>query len=377
MALSEFCSHFPLLCPRCRPSKPPHEFCGFVDIGGVDREVRVETPHFPRVEGMRISSDTCLQELVVSHMDQLLEAQKTSSTALEYLQKFQKVCSEAVRCDNRGREEGELQVELNESLVRCLLAHLEGLGWSRVQQVSPNFTSFTLQTRDAGERVHLLRVRVADGYPHEEPTVEADLPGGFEFIYEPSEGVAGVVRVWEARLASLQEFWDVMDQIDKAALVLDPPTPCRHHTFRRLLLGNQVNVQVTLSPQQPRHLPQCLLFGPSKRTRPINTRLTHTYEEWDAERSFVENLEHLLGESVVRECGGVEGVEQEVECPICYSLHFQGSLPDQPCEHCCTPFHAACLYDWLSSLPAARQSINIITGECPYCSKNITCKIPV
>ncbi|KAK8390029.1 hypothetical protein O3P69_012917 [Scylla paramamosain] len=358
MALSEFCSHFPLLCPRCRPSKPPHEFCGFVDIGGVDREVRVETPHFPRVEGMRISSDTCLQELVVSHMDQLLE-------------------SEAVRCDNRGREEGELQVELNESLVRCLLAHLEGLGWSRVQQVSPNFTSFTLQTRDAGERVHLLRVRVADGYPHEEPTVEADLPGGFEFNYEPSEGVAGVVRVWEARLASLQEFWDVMDQIDKVALVLDPPTPCRHHTFRRLLLGNQVNVQVTLSPQQPRHLPQCLLFGPSKRTRPITTRLTHTYEEWDAERSFVENLEHLLGESVVRECGGVEGVEQEVECPICYSLHFQGSLPDQPCEHCCTPFHAACLYDWLSSLPAARQSMNIITGECPYCSKNITCKIPV
>ncbi|MPC83388.1 hypothetical protein E2C01_078097 [Portunus trituberculatus] len=45
-----------------------------------------------------------------------------------------------------SREEGELQIDLNEQLVRCLLAHLEGLGWSRLQQVSPSFTSFTLQT---------------------------------------------------------------------------------------------------------------------------------------------------------------------------------------------------------------------------------------
>ena len=59
----------------------------------------------------------------------------------------------------------------------------------------------------------------------------------------------------------------------------------------------------------------------------------------------MENLENLVGESVTRERGGVEGVRQEAECPICYCLHYQGLLPDQPCEHCCTPFHAACLYD--------------------------------
>lgn len=32
MAVWELCTHFPLLCPRSLPAKPPHEFCGFMNI---------------------------------------------------------------------------------------------------------------------------------------------------------------------------------------------------------------------------------------------------------------------------------------------------------------------------------------------------------
>ncbi|XP_050698528.1 E3 ubiquitin-protein ligase FANCL-like isoform X2 [Eriocheir sinensis] len=332
---------------------------------------------------MRLCSDTHLHCLSRTCLDQLQEAQTSSSTVLGFLLRFQKICSAAAKVEERveaGEAEEDVgQVELNEPLVRCLLVHLEALGWSRVQQVTPDFTSFTLRTKDTQGRVHLLQVRAGDGYPREEPQVEADLPDGLEYDYDQGEGVLGVVRAWEARVAALQDFWDAMDEIDSEAVVLDPPRPQRRHTFRRLLLGNLVNVQVSLSPDQPRRLPQWHLFGPSKLTGPMGTRLTRTYEEWDPERSVVENLEHILGEEVVRRDsgGGSGGVEElGVECSVCYELHFDDKLPDQTCEHCCKAFHTVCVYEWLSTLTSSRQTMNMISGECPYCSKNISCKIP-
>ncbi|KAG0710945.1 E3 ubiquitin-protein ligase FANCL [Chionoecetes opilio] len=298
MALWELCSRFPLLCPKSLPSMPPYELCGFVDIAGTDREVQLETPHFPHTRGLHITSDTHLQQIAASCNDQLLKARQSSSTVLEFLSQFQEICSNAAKSVARG-EEGEGVAELNEPLVRCLLAHLEGIGWSKVKEVAPNFTSFTLQTTDARGRVHVLRVKAGDGYPQEEPRVDADLPDGLNYSYDQVEGVMGVVGAWEGRVGALQEFWDVLDHLDERAVVLDPHRPHRHHTFRRILLRNHVNVQVSLSPDQPRHLPHCLLFGPSKLTRPMGTHLTQTFEAWDPERNIIENLEHLLGEKVV------------------------------------------------------------------------------
>lgn len=65
------------------------------------------------------------------------------------------------------------------------------------------------------------------------------------------------------------------------------------------------------------------------------------------------------------------------ECAICYAYRFNGSIPDRACEnlHCAKPFHRECLFEWLRSLPTARQAFDSVFGQCPYCSEPISCKM--
>ena len=72
--------------------------------------------------------------------------------------------------------------------------------------------------------------------------------------------------------------------------------------------------------------------------------------------------------------------EWSMECGICYSYKLGDTeqLPGVSCEDekCCQTFHQACLHEWLVQLPDTRTSLNMVTGECPYCSKPIQCAKP-
>ncbi|XP_042235429.1 E3 ubiquitin-protein ligase FANCL-like isoform X2 [Homarus americanus] len=361
MAVSEFSATFPLLCPS-------------IFRKGVAHEVQLDTPHFPALKGMTLSTDIQLSCIVNSCRPQLLEEEKKCSTVLEYLLKFQKICS-SIPSDEQKEEEEYLSL-LNKSHFKCLLSHLEAIGWSKVTNVSSNFSTITFETRDEKERSHILMVNVKAGYPQEEPVVKADLPVELEFSWSPVEGLSCILTAWQELLASLQAFWDVLDELDEAVLVLDPPSPARRHTTRRILLRNHVSVQLTVSLVHPHSLPQCHLLGTSRLVDPLNIRLTEKYEEWDPERSIVRNLEAILGVSVVRSKTGGQAEEWSAECAVCYCLHIEESLPDLTCDHCSQAFHVQCLYEWLCGLTNSRQSMNVIFGECPYCTQLISCKVP-
>ncbi|XP_076047384.1 E3 ubiquitin-protein ligase FANCL-like [Oratosquilla oratoria] len=181
-----------------------------------------------------------------------------------------------------------------------------------------------------------------------------------------------------------QELWNVLDELDETARILDPINPTRKRTKRRILLSNFVTVQIAVSVQHPRSLPQCQFLGASQPTRPLIATLTEKYQEWDTDRSIVNNLESILGVTVVRKSSkqldGSDDEEEEDwgggECVVCYSLHLQDKLPERTCDQCHKSFHLECLYEWLRGLPTSRQRINLIFGECPYCTKAKSCKIP-
>ncbi|XP_071523693.1 E3 ubiquitin-protein ligase FANCL isoform X2 [Panulirus ornatus] len=374
MEVSDLYAKFPLLCSS-GPSKSPQAFHGFIKIGDVDHEVYLKTPHFPALKGMTLSTDTQLSCIVNSCQLQLLEVEEKCSTILDYLLKFQQICS------SRSKEEQLVEdlSMLQNSFFKCLLSHLEDIGWSRVTQVSSDFSAISLETRDKKGRSHTLRVKVGAGYPQEEPIVETDLPVDLKFSWNSVAGLSCIISAWEEQLTDLQQFWDVLDELDGSVLVLDPPNPARRHTTRRILLSNHVSVQMTVSVAHPNSLPQCHLLGASRLTAPLNTLLTDKYEEWDPERSIVSNLEAILGVNVVksRAAGtGGEAEEWSAECAVCYCLHLEDSLPDLTCDHCSQAFHVPCLYEWLCGLTNSRQSMNVIFGECPYCTQLISCKVP-
>ncbi|XP_037804327.1 E3 ubiquitin-protein ligase FANCL-like [Penaeus monodon] len=372
MAGASLGMEFPLLLPTFGSQST--SFHGFLTVGRYDYEVHLEVPHFPDVKGMTLSTDAWLASIIKRCQEQLSQEEKDCHTVQEYLRKFQEICAAVT--------ENEDSVSLpQDAMFTTLLSHIEAIGWSKVSQVSTDFSMIYLETKDERERLHSLRVKIQSGYPSVEPVVEADLPVDIDITWNTSEGLSCIMSAWEEKLSTLQELWDALDELDETALVLDPPNPTRKHTSRRILLSNHVSVQLTVSIAHPRSLPQCHLLGSSHLTAPLNARLTNNYDEWDPERSIVSNLEIVLGVDVVksmsRESGeDAGGSDWSAECAVCYCLHLEGALPDLTCDHCSQAFHVQCLYEWLCSVPNSRQSMNFIFGECPYCTQLISCKVP-
>ncbi|KAK3886213.1 hypothetical protein Pcinc_009632 [Petrolisthes cinctipes] len=152
-------------------------------LEGVDHEVYISTPHFPSAVGLTLSTDCHLTSLITACHSHLLQG-KIYQTVLEFLLKLQQICSSHINSvDCKG--EGEGLAVLNKPLFDSLLMHLDTIGWSRVSQVSSDFTVFSLTTRDEGGRTHIMKVKVGTGYPQEQPEVEADLPNNITFSYNP------------------------------------------------------------------------------------------------------------------------------------------------------------------------------------------------
>ncbi|XP_068246813.1 E3 ubiquitin-protein ligase FANCL-like isoform X1 [Palaemon carinicauda] len=381
MAVAAFCAEFPWLLPSL-DTKPPRSFHGLIDISNTCYEISLKVPKFPSAKGLRLSSGVSLSCLIERCRCQLSKIEQESYTALEYLRKFQEICNLACSKQDASRE-----VPLpTESFFTSILSNLEAIGWSKVCEISPDFTYVTLQERDVKGRLHNIKVGIPPGYPEEEPVVEANLPREFIFSWNSVEGLHSIFAAFKEQLSSLQQFWDILDDLDEMAVVLDPQNPERRHKTRRIFLSNHVSVQLTISVDHPRNLPQFHLFGPSSLTTPLNARLTEKYQvlyiiiiaDWDPEQSIVSNIERVLEVEVVKRSMEPDdgNAEWGTECAVCYSLHLEGCHPDFTCDHCSQSFHLQCLYEWLHGLPNSRQSMNFIFGDCPYCSMLISCKVP-
>ena len=64
----------------------------------------------------------------------------------------------------------------------------------------------------------------------------------------------------------------------------------------------------------------------------------------------MDNLESLLGESVVRRCDAADledagGAMLAAECVVCFAVELDGRTPDFTCSHCGHTFHTACLME--------------------------------
>ena len=46
-------------------------------------------------------------------------------------------------------------------------------------------------------------------------------------------------------ISSLQPFWNALDAVDSAVLVLDPANPSRKHQSRRIILGKIIVISVS------------------------------------------------------------------------------------------------------------------------------------
>lgn len=203
-----------------------------------------------------------------------------------------------------------------------------------------------------------------------------DFPVPFSVSWTPQSSLISIYSQFLAALESLKTFWDVMDEIDEKTWVLEPEKPTRSATARRIVLGNNISINIEVDPRHPTMLPECCFLGADHVVKPLGIRLSRNIHLWDPENSLLQNLKNVL-EIDFPARAILEKSDFSMDCGICYAYQLDGAIPDQVCDNsqCGQSFHYICLYEWLRGLLTSRQSFNIMFGECPYCSKPITLKM--
>uniref|UniRef100_A0AAA9TKS6 E3 ubiquitin-protein ligase FANCL n=1 Tax=Bos taurus TaxID=9913 RepID=A0AAA9TKS6_BOVIN len=274
--------------------------------------------------------------------------------------------------------EGFISAQGRDFHLRLLLPKDLQLRNARLVFVDPCFSTIKLKA-DVSGREHLITVKLKAKYPAESPDCVVDFPVPFSVSWTPQVNSSSLISIYTqflAALESLKTFWDVMDEIDEKTWVLEPEKPTRSATARRIVLGNNVSINIEVDPRHPTMLPECCFLGADHVVKPLGIRLSRNIHLWDPENSLLQNLKDVL-EIDFPARAILEKSDFSMDCGICYAYQLDGAIPDQVCDNsqCGQSFHYICLYEWLRGLLTSRQSFNIIFGECPYCSKPITLKM--
>ncbi|AED98097.1 FANCL C-terminal domain [Arabidopsis thaliana x Arabidopsis arenosa] len=211
----------------------------------------------------------------------------------------------------------------------------------------------------------------------------------FTLEWSTSSRLKDVMHQFQKHLDYLQEFWSVLDNIDKSLCVVDVKQPARASAIRRIDAGNDCIIIVHIDFKDPKSLPESRFIGPVPSATHMNNLhmlWRRNCKRWSNERSFPENLECILGTELPKPLGlQVEDDQQQVECGICYAQFLptdeelgarSGTRTDYTCENisCNKSFHSLCLTDWLRSITTTRQSFDVLFGNCPYCSDPVAVK---
>ncbi|XP_042141467.1 E3 ubiquitin-protein ligase FANCL isoform X4 [Peromyscus maniculatus bairdii] len=248
----------------------------------------------------------------------------------------------------------------------------------RLVCVDTSFSTVKLKAHDASGRKHVITIKLKAKHPVEPPDCVVDFPVPFSVSWTPQSSLVDIHSQFLAALESLKTFWDVMDEIDEKTWVLEPEKPPRSATARRIVLGNNVSINIEVDPRHPTMLPEFCFLGADHVIKPLGIKLSGNIHLWDPENSLLQNLKDVL-EIDFPARTVLEESDFSMDCGICYARHLNGAIPDQVCDNpqCGQPFHQICLYEWLRGLSTSRQSFNVLFGECPYCSKPITLKMLV
>ncbi|KAI4326027.1 hypothetical protein MLD38_031383 [Melastoma candidum] len=212
-----------------------------------------------------------------------------------------------------------------------------------------------------------------------------DVPALPKLEWKATSKVKDAVSQFRKHLDELENFWSVLDDIDRSLCVSYPKLPCRAECGREIDVGNGCCIMVCVCVEEPGSLPECRFIGSREDTMRLRKCWMKNCRKWGKEKPFSENLESVLGFCLPKP-SNEENSDMQAECGICYSYHLpvedelgpsSGSGTDFTCENasCSRAFHSICLIDWLRSITTTRQSFDVLFVKCPYCSEAIAVKL--
>ncbi|XP_031569039.1 E3 ubiquitin-protein ligase FANCL-like [Actinia tenebrosa] len=163
-----------------------------------------------------------------------------------------------------------------------LIEEIEAISWNKLVFVDPSFKVLKLLARDSRQREHVITIHLSQQHPLTPPSVTTDLPGKFPFNWSTTQPspLKGLYHQFEEALKTYEEFWDIMDEIDKNTWVLEPDQPSRSCTTRRIALGNNSSIHLEVNPVHPRLLPECRFLGADHVIIPMRENLNVNLNLW-------------------------------------------------------------------------------------------------
>lgn len=191
-----------------------------------------------------------------------------------------------------------------------------------------------------------------------------------------------------------------MDELDSKCQLIDPIQPKRGDIHRRILMAQNIVINLIFNPLSPMALPEIKFSGPEKNILGLETLVDEHckvyiqckiskslipvvplvskvilliliylhIKEWSEDKSILENLKDITQSEflAIADEEGNENGSDDIEslCVICYSFEFEGNIPEVACD-CGSMYHDKCLGDLLvndCSVKAKRFCV-----DCPAC----------
>lgn len=232
--------------------------------------------------------------------------------------------------------------------------------------------------------MHILQITLDGSYPNHPPSISADGPYLFNLKWSINSRLKDAIQQFHKHLDKLQDFWNLMDDIDHSLLVSDLRYPQRALSHRQLNISNDSYIILSIDANDPTSLPDCRFLGSDSGVERLRAMWRKNCKRWMRDKPFSENLAHVL-DIQLHGPSSIQKTDPQTECGICYAQYLpiddelgdkSGSGTDCTCENssCSRAFHSVCLGDWLRSITTTRQSFDVLFGNCPYCSDPIAVK---
>jgi E3 ubiquitin-protein ligase FANCL len=350
------------------------------EVARASASVRDSAARLPvSLSGSRFDCDAVLLELLQRHnCTKLLEQRLAASFAIDA---FLLELSEIVRpllLLSAGAD--PMQPALLTASCSRLLSELDAIGWANVAHVGAKLDDVHLRVVDAAQRTHVLQFQLPADYPRSPPIVRGDLPSAIELRWRGAHStLRDALQQCAEFVAQFQSVWHALDAFDAQCLVLEPPMPAARGVLaRRIALGAHRTLSLVLDWQRPLAVPrECLLLGPEAAVAPLRERLAGGLHRWNASAPLADNLAAILEIELPSPVTHARA-DFAIECGICYAVRRAATsgIADTVCnnERCGRPFHEACLFEWLRSIPSNTLTFDVIFGTCPYCSAKISAR---
>ncbi|CAH1792405.1 unnamed protein product [Owenia fusiformis] len=362
------------VCPHLLPLNASKTYYkGFINV--LERQFKIEIQlKLPGVlKDARFTCDWQLSQLLHCHRNIITQRLHHSNTLAGFLVELKTIIERQLELMHFKRA-----VKQSPSYYDRIVTDIEELGWDKLTSVDTEFRVLQLTAKDNAMREHTFKIELTNQYPVEAPRCTFDLPISFTPHWNQNACLKDIYNQFILQLEHFSEFWDDLDEVDKNTWILEPERPTRSAVYRRIACGNNASLSLTVDPLHPRLLPECRFLGPDHVIQEFRDSMNSNLDQWNPDTSLLENLQTLLGRKFPSPSNSKKE-DFSTECGICYAYRLETQIPDQVCDdnRCKQPFHQTCLFEWLKALPSSRQSFNVVFGECPYCNKPITVKMPM